>query len=328
MIPSLLRRWCASAVLILAATAVAAQEREVTIGLGSGSLVAATARIAAELGLFREQRLQPKFTVLDNANAATTALIARSVQVAVSGPAELIIANTRGQKVVAIASAYSGLGGTVVLSKAAADRAGLTANAPAAARLKALDGLIIATPSPTATYKIAIDGAAKSAGATIRFTHMAMTAMPAALESGAVQGFIASAPIWGVPVLKGAAVPWISGPKGELPPAFAPKSSASMQVLKDFADANPDVVRALVAVYADFARAVRERPAEVKAAISKVYPDLTGEALDLAFTSESLAWGARPLTPDDIRHEITFVKSTGAPLPDVDALDPASLLVQ
>ena len=64
-----------------------------------------------------------------------------------------------------------------------------------------------------------------------------------------------------------------------------------------------------------FGQAVRERPTEVKAAIAKIYPDLTRESLDLLFSSESLAWGATPLTPDDIRHEIAFVKSTGAQLP-------------
>ena len=327
MIRSLLCRLAAGAITLMVAASAQAQElREVSIGLGSGSLVAATARIANELGLFRERRLQPKFTVMDNANAAATALISRSVQAAVSGPAELIIANARGQKVVLAANAYSGLGGTLVLSKTAADRLGVSTTAPAAARFKALDGLVIAAPSPTATYRISFDGPAKAEGATIRFTFMAMTAMPAALESGAIQGFIASAPIWGGPVLKGAAVQWISGPKGELPPAFAPKSSANLQVLKDFADANPDVVRALASVYADLAKAVRERPAEVKAAIARLYPDLTAEALDLLFASESLAWSATPLSPDDIRHEIAFVKSTGAQLPEIDGIDPASLL--
>ena len=120
-----------------------------------------------------------------------------------AGPAELIIANGRGQKVIMVANAYSGLGGTLVLAKTAADKAGVASDAPVAARFKALDALVIAAPSPTATYKISFDGAAKAAGAAIRFTYMAMTAMPAALESGAIQGYIASAPVWGIPVLKG-----------------------------------------------------------------------------------------------------------------------------
>ncbi len=324
---SLMRRFCAAAILVLSASAAVSQEpREVAIGLGSGSLVAGTARIAAELGLFKAHGLQPRFTVLDSANSATTALISRSVQAAVSGAAELIIANTRGQKVVMVASAYSGLGGTLVLSKVAADGLGVSPAASAAARFKALDGLIIAAPSPTATYKISIDGPARAQGAAVRFTYMAMTAMPAALESGAIHGYIASAPIWGVSVLKGSGVVWASGPRGEMPAEFAPKSSANLQVLREFAEANPDIVRKLASVYADFARSVRERPAEVKAAITKIYPDLSGEALDLAFASESLAWGAVPPTAEDIRHEIAFVKSTGAQLPGIDGLDPAALL--
>lgn len=321
------RRWLVAALAVATAGAAEAQQpREITIGLGSGSLVAATARIANEIGLFAKNGLQPRFIVMESANAATTALISKSTPAVVSGPAELVIAQARGQKVVAIANAYGGLGATLVLAKSVADKLGVSPDAPVPQRFKALDGLVLAAASPTATYKIAFDGAAKAAGATVRFTYMAQGAMPAALESGAVQGYVASAPVWGVPVLKGLGVVWISGPKGELPREFSPVSTANMQVMRDYAEANPEIVRSLAAVYSDFAKAVDERPADVKAAITKLYPDLTPQTLELLYGTESRAWKAGPLTAEDIKQDIAFVKVGGAQLPDIDKIDPASML--
>lgn len=317
------------AATILATTNTAlGQQQTVTIGLASGTLVASSLRIANELGLFQKRDLGVKFIVLDNANAAAAALISGSAPIIVAGPPELVVARSRGQQSVAIANVYNGLGASLVLSKSVSDKLGTAGSAPVAERLKALDGLLIAAPSPTATYKIAFDGAAKSVGAQIRFTYMAQATVVAAMDSGAIQGFLGSAPVWAYPVVKGSGVLWISGPKGEIPAAFTPSSTASVQTMHDFAEKNPEVIRKLQAILVDLSQAIDERPGEVKAAISQIYPELKGTLLDLLFESESLAWKARPLTVEDIRRDINFVRSTGAPLPQIDAVDPASMLAR
>jgi len=317
---------CAAAGLATAGAALG-QQQTVTIGLASGTLVASSLRIAKELGQFEKHDLGVTFIVLDNANAAAAALISGSTPVIVAGPPELVVARSRGQKSVAIANVYNGLGASLVLSKAVSDKLGVVGSAPVAERLKALDGLLIAAPSPTATYKIAFDGAAKSVGAHIRFTYMAQATVVAAMESGAIQGYVGSAPVWAYPVVKGTGVRWISGPKGEVPAAFTPSSTASLQTLQDYAEKNPEIIRKLQAILAELSKAIDERPDEVKAAISRIYPELKGPLLDLLFESESVAWKAKPLTADDIRRDIAFVKSTGAPLPEIDNADPASMLI-
>ena len=303
-----------------------AQQLELPIGLASSTLVATSLKVANELGFLEKRGIKPRFIVLENANAALTALMSRSVPVAVAGPAELIVANARGQKVVALANAYKGLGATVVLAKTVADKLGVKPDAPAQDRFKALDGLLIAAPSPTATYKIAIEGAARAAGATVRFTYMAIAAMPAALESGAVQGFIGSAPAWALPVSKGTGVLWISGPKGEIPEANSPVSTASVQAMREWADANATTARALAAALDDLATAVAERPADVKAAIARLYPDIEAPVLDVLFAAEASAWRTTPFSPADMKREIDFVRSLGAAIPDIDKVDPASLI--
>ena len=155
---------------------------------------------------------------------------------------------------------------------------------------------------------------------------MAQPAMTAALESGAIQGYIAGAPFWAVPVVRGSGVLWISGPKGELPSEYTPASASGLQAMRDAAEANSDVMKRLAAVQADLARAIDERPADVKAAVARLYPDLDAKTLDLLFASESRAWKARPLTAKDMAHEVAFVKLNGVQLPQIDSIDPASML--
>jgi ABC-type nitrate/sulfonate/bicarbonate transport system substrate-binding protein len=161
----------------------------------------------------------------------------------------------------------------------------------------------------------------------MRITYMAPPAMASAPEAGAVQGFIAGAPSWAPPVIRGTGVVWISGPKREFPAGNMPTSQGNLQAMADFAQANPDLMQRLAAVIADVAAAVGERPAEVKAAVAKVYPALDAATLDLLFASESAAWRARTLTPEDVRHDIDFVRSSGIELPTIDAVDPASVLL-
>jgi hypothetical protein len=122
MFHSTARALLALAMLALAAPARAAEPVAFPIGLGSASFATAAARIAGELGLFLKHGLAARFIVMDSASAATTALIASSVSGAVSGPGELVVAQARGQKVVLVANTYAGLSGSLVLSKAVAER--------------------------------------------------------------------------------------------------------------------------------------------------------------------------------------------------------------
>jgi ABC-type nitrate/sulfonate/bicarbonate transport system substrate-binding protein len=312
--------------LAFARPALAQASGELVIAIASPSLVAALPRIAKEMGLFEKHKLDVRFIIMDSANSATSALISGSVKIAVSGPGELVTAQARGQKMVVIANTYGGIGASLVLAKGNADKLAVTPTASVAERLKILDGMLLASTTATSAYTVALKTAAKAAGAVPRFTYMAQAAMPAALESGAVQGFFTSAPFWAMPVLRGTGVLWISAPRGELPREFTPASSASLQATREFADKNPELMRSLADIVAAFAQAIRDNPAAVKQAVARLYPDLDPPTLDLLFASESIAWQAKRLTPADMAHEIAFVKANGAALPQLDSIDPAALL--
>lgn len=214
---------------------VLAQNRELTVGLASTSFGTAGPRLAKELGLYARRGVDVRFIVMESANAATTALVSGSLKVALSGAGELIAAQARGQPVVAVVNTAGGLTGTVVLSRSVVERLGVAPAAPIQQRLKALDGVLIASTTATSAYTVSVRSAAKEAGADVRFTYMAQPAMTAALDAGAVQGSIAGAPFWASPVVKGTGVVWISGPKGELTGRFVPVSSGNIQVMREFA---------------------------------------------------------------------------------------------
>jgi ABC-type nitrate/sulfonate/bicarbonate transport system substrate-binding protein len=124
--------------------------------------------------------------------------------------------------------------------------------------------------------------------------------MPTALESGAIQGDIASAPVWAMPVAKGVGIVWISSPKGDLPPDSTPGASGHLQAMREFAEANPDLTRRIAAVLVDLARAIDDRPTEVKAAVAQLFADLPPSSLDLLFASEAPSWQAQPATTEEM----------------------------
>lgn len=317
---------CIAAAAILAAAGTAQALDRHDIGLSSTSFASAPARLAKELGLFEKHGIDANFIVMDSGNAVTTALISGSINVVVGGPGEQVAAQGRGQDIVVIANVYHGLGGSLVLGKSVVERLGVSPTAPIPERMAAMEGLVIGSSSATSSYTVAVRNAARSGGAEVDFAYMAQTVTPSALEQGAIDGFMSSAPFWGATIARDMGVIWLSGPKGEFPPLSAPASSTSLQVMRSFADANPELMERFAAVFADFVTAMEERPEEVKAAVLVLYPDIEPATLDVLFESESVAWAAPALTAEDMKYEIEFVKASGVELPQIDSVDPASLL--
>ena len=324
------RRLVAVACLAMLGGAASAQEpTKINIGLASGSLPSAGPRIAQQMGLFSKHGLEAKITVLDDSSVATQALISGSIDFSVTSPSDAIIAQTRGQPVLAVATIYGGFTPALVLSKKAADATGVSPTAPIAERLKALNGLLIASPSAVSTFTLGTKCALEPVGASVRFTYMSQPAMVSAIETGAIQGFLASAPFYGVPIAKGTGVSWVSGPNGEFPAGCSTVYAATLNATRTYAQANPEVIRRVRAVLAELADTIRKHPDDVKAAIGKLFPDINETNLALLFQSQTDTAGftAKPPVADGMAREISFVKLSGVQLPGLDKLDPVSMLV-
>ena len=315
------------AALVTAPTILRAQAlTEFTIPISSTSFATAPVRAAVLLGSFARHGLDVKLPMLETGANLTAALVSGSAKVILGGAGEQVAAWTRGQKILTLTKAYWGLAGSLLLSSETAAKTGVSATAPIKERFKALDGLLIAAPSPTSTYSNAYKGGAEANGAKMRFTYMAQPAMVAALEAGAVQGYIAGAPIWGSQVARGKAVLWLSAPKGDLPKENTPASTTSLQVLPAFADANPALMKQILESYRDFSDILVKTPAKVREVFAQIYKDVDPATMDVLFNAENAAWVMRPVTAATMKQEIEFMKASGTPLPDIDKIDPAAMV--
>lgn len=288
----------------------------VTFALSSNAAPYGGLFIAEQAGLLEKHGLASKLIVMDSGNAATTALIAGSAQFAGSGPTEVLAARARKQDIVILGNLYRGLSGTVVLGKAVAER--LAGAATPEARLKALDGLRIAGPSPTSSYVAPVKAGSEGVGATIRFVYMAQSAMPAALAREAIDGFIAAPPYSDVSLDAGTGVSWINGPKGELPPAYQPTSAIVLQTTRAYAEANPEKAAAVQAMLVDLASYINADPAGARAALGRAYPNLTPAAVDKLFADHAANWTRPAMTDADIQQELRLSKSTTDQVGGVD----------
>ncbi len=301
--------------------------KEIRIATSSTSFGNVSVRLADELGLFRKHGLEVKFIVMDNANTATTALLSQSVDLALAGPSQALVARARNQPVGIVSRVYQGLAAYVVLAKTVATRLGIAPDAPVASRFRALDGLSVAEPSPTSAYVAPVRAGAQAAGAKIKLVYMEQTAMPAALESGAVEAIVLGSPLWGDVVLRGSGILWIRGPAGEFPPDLVPAASSALLATETFAAASPDVIKAVRATMDDLATTLRDHPDDAKKAIARIFSQIDPRALDLAFDQEWKNWTKPEMDADDVRQEIRILQSLGGSVPNLDRLDPAKLII-
>ncbi len=297
----------------------------VTIAVSSTSLAYGGLQIAEKAGLFEKNGIGPKIIVMDSGNAAMTAVLGGSADFSSAGPGEVLAARVRGQKMVIVANVYRGLSGSLVLAKSAADKLG-GADAAIEQKLKALNGLTIATPSATSAYTHPYKSAAEALRAQPHFVYMAQPAMVTALQAGAIQGLIAGAPFSTAAVASGAGVLWISGPKGELPAADQPASSACLQTSEAYAAKHPDIVAKLQATFASLAGFMRQDPDKAQHFLADAYPQLDAATIKTVFKDDGPNWTRPIMTEDDIRREIAIQASSGS-LQGVEAIQPGSILL-
>jgi len=298
----------------------------VTLAVSSTSFVLAGVKIGERAGLFARNGLSLRIVVMESGNAAMSALIAGSVPLAVTGPPDALMARMRGQDILIAANLYAGFAGSVVLSTAVSRKLGVAATATVKDRFRALDGLVLAVPSATSVLLAPIKKAAEETGAKVRFTYMTQASMPAALETNAIQGMVASFPFAGAPVLRGTGDLWINGPGGELPADVAPASSSSIQTTGAYLKANRGIIRKLQQAIIAIADFVEKDQVQAQRALAASYPDLSPQEIELSFKQQWRNWTKPFLNESDIRQEVKLLMAS-TKAPGLQQLDPGSTLV-
>jgi ABC-type nitrate/sulfonate/bicarbonate transport system substrate-binding protein len=152
---------------------------DVTFSVGSTSFGYGSLFIADRAGLFRKHGINAKMIISDSGNAATTVLIAGSVDFACSGPDQVLTARARGLDILLVGNLYRGAFGSLAVGPKLVTAAGINPNKER--KIKILEGRTIATPSATSAYTAAMQRTAQLMGVNIKYTYMAQPAMAAAL---------------------------------------------------------------------------------------------------------------------------------------------------
>jgi ABC-type nitrate/sulfonate/bicarbonate transport system substrate-binding protein len=298
----------------------------VTLAMGSKSASMALAFIASEDGLFAKNGLTVKSVYTGTGALATAALVSGSAQFALGGGQGFFTAEASGQKFYMLAKGESGLGTQLVLTPAAIKKTGLTSSSTTAEKVKALNGLTIASASASSSWTAQANKAADTQGATIKWTYVAETAMAAAIKAGNVDGLVA-APPWTTQVLANKTADlWLNGPDGTFPggfavPAYGDPLAATTQA---YATAHPDAVKAFTKSLLEASDLVNSDPAKAAGYVKQVaYSTMSQAEFQQVWASTLPLLHSPTLTLSSLK---TTLALDGDPKLDASALYPSSIL--
>jgi ABC-type nitrate/sulfonate/bicarbonate transport system substrate-binding protein len=298
----------------------------VTLVMGSKSSSMALGFIADEGGLFTKNGLNVKLVYAGTGALATAAMIANSAQFTIDGGQGLFAAQATGQQFYILAKGESGLGTQLVLTPAAAKKAGLGANATTAEKVKALNGLTIASASASSSWTAQANKAASTEGAKIKWTYISETAMASAMKVGNIDGLVA-APPWTTQVLfNKTADLWLDGPTGSFPGGFATSSYGDPVVAtkKSYADAHPAIVKAFTKSILQASQLAVSDPAKAAGYVKQVaYPTMSQAEFNQIWASTLPLLKSPQLTLASLK---TTLALDGDPQLDASALYPSSIL--
>ena len=282
-------------VTVLGAPFVArAQAREeTTLAVPAFSLTFSSSFVAEELALWEKEGLRVKVSTVAGVGAAN-AVLAGSVDFALTSAATLVRGGTRGQQLFAIAQLMDSAPTQIVLRKDVAEKAGLVEDAPLAQRAQVLRGKRMAVDSVNSINHILLKFVARKAGVDpekdLTVTPMQPPNMIAALKSGAIDGISMSVP-WPVMATRdGLTVTLVSVPRGDIP-EMTPFAFILLVTRPGFCDTKPSVCRKLVAGYQRSLGLIHDKPAEATAALRKKFdkidPAVLADSFELARAASS-----------------------------------------
>lgn len=190
----------------------------ITMALSSTGFAQVLLFYAQDAGIFAEHGLEVDFVIANSGADSMATLLSGDVEMAGTGITEAAVAHAQGRGVQLLATAFDGPAPSVVLSPEIAAGLPVTPDADPLERARALDGLRLATPSAASSYTQALDIMAGQAEFSYIPVYLTQAEMPAALNAGVIDGFLAAAPI-PTTAVAGGAVLWLSGPLGQFPGA-------------------------------------------------------------------------------------------------------------
>ena len=247
---------------------------------------------------------------------AANAVLAGSVDFALTTAATLVRGGARGQQLFAIAQLMDRAPTEIVLRKDVAEKAGIASGMPIEKRAQVLRGKRMAVDSVNSINHIILKYVARKGGLDpekdLTVTPMQPPNMMAALKTGAIEGFTMSVP-WPVMASReGAAVTLVSIPRGDLP-EMTPFAFILVVTRPGFCDSKASVCRKLVAGYKRALALVHDKPTEALAALRKKFDRIDPAVLADSFELARVATSRTGLIDEaGMKHAIDFQVDAGA----------------
>ena len=235
-------------------------------------------------GFYADEGIDLQPLVMAGGGPDFTALLSGDVEFNNAAPSYQLNGIRQGRKVVQVLNYIGAMNQSLVISKAAAERSGVKADAPTAQRLKAMKGMTIAITKPGAMTDIHMRFLLQKAGLQPSDVKMvaigAPQAMISALEAGSIDGFVISLGPDQTAVARGG-VMWIDNLRGDIP-GLSPFPMVSLYTMQSYAEQHPDVVRRVVRATQRASKEMSERSVdEIMAVLKPRYASMDPKVLRL-----------------------------------------------
>lgn len=196
--------------------------QKATVALGGQGLAFITPYIAVDGGFFRQQGLDIRILDVGSGTRQAAAIMGGSAEMTTVGLEQNIQANARGGGLIAVSSCFNAFPMSIVVSRKATDKNGLTPSLPLNERIKRLHGLRLGISSPGSSTEQFVRTLFLSRGMNPE-TEVSLqpvgggAPMLAALEAGAIDGFVWGPPFSTAAVTKDHAEIVIDAMTGEVP---------------------------------------------------------------------------------------------------------------
>jgi ABC-type nitrate/sulfonate/bicarbonate transport system substrate-binding protein len=317
--PALAVALLGAAVAFLPATASAQQQTPatVTLALPGINIAFLSFYMADDLHLWSDQGLQVKSIMLQGA-ASTNALIAGSVEFAVSSGSSITRAWAHGQKLHAVATAITTPLEWVMIRKDVAEAEHFDPNAPLAERAKILRGKKMAIGGVASLPDAVLKAVAAEAGippGDVIAAPMQPPEFLAAWKSKQIDGFSNSMPYTQQVLLDGSGVMVSDAVKGE-PTRFSPIAASMLMVRAEYCVDHAAVCTTMLHSLVAAIRVMEDDPARAMASMKAHFGGYDEKVLEAAYEALKAVTANPPLTSvqelengDLMNEAVGFLKS-------------------
>lgn len=313
--------------LVVASAIAEGPRTKVTLTMGGDGLQFITQHIAMRGGFFAQEGLDAQTIDVGSGPRQVAALMGGSSEFSSLGMIQVIKANVEGANLVAVSTAFDLIDIQIVVSTAAAQKAGITDAMPIDQKVKLMQGLRLGITSPGSTTDTYVRSLFKARGLdpdkAVQIQPMGGGSnMLAALEKGATDGFAWGAPQTQMAVARGVGRIVINPFKGEVP-EVAGVPYLVLVTSRQTLEQKPDVIKAAVRAFTRAMRFARDHPDEARALVRKQFPDIEESIFNKAWEDYRKGIPTTPvINPEQIQKTAAWLGLTapGKYAPAYDAI--------